>query len=470
VSRAVAVGDLDGDGYPEVVVSDAAGSVFAFDRRGHVLPGFPVRTDAHFSAPSSKDPANRTDRGFLAAPTLANLDGRPGLEIVDGGLDRHLYAWGHDGRPARGFPVQLVDPGKVQSIDPVTHAVTFRSDSGRLQGTKIIDTASVGDLDGDGQDDIVVGTNEEYDEPLNVTSGIFTALGNLAGACNTRLYAVRASGSAGSGSPFLPGFPVRIGQLGCEILPVVGDGMGGQPALADLDGDGRPEIGAFGTIGPGYLLRGDGSSFLGNGADGKPRVLDAGLGSGSDARDQPSVLSLGGGAFGRLASDQPSYVAPAGGIGRQLDVQLSADQTVSDDELSAFDSTTGRQLAAFPRRVADLSFLNSPAVADVDGDGHQEALQGTAVYDLHAISSSGAEAPGFPRLTGGWMVTTPAIGDPDGDGRLELVAVTREGYLLAWNLPARASAARDWPEVGHDARNTGNLTGPADARRAAARR
>ncbi len=459
LSRSVAAGDIDGDGRPEVVVSDASGYVFAFDRRGRVLPGFPVRTTASFSAPLSKTQDNRTDRGFLAGPTLANLDGRPGLEIVDGGMDRHLYAWTHDGRPLRGFPVQLVDPTKVQSIDPVTHAVTFKPDAAQLQGTKIIDTASIGDVDGDGRDDIVVGTNEEYREPLNATAGTFTVLGSIAGACNSRLYAVRSSGAAAPGSPFLPGFPAKIGQLGCEILPVVGDGVGGQPALADLDGDGRPEIGVLGTTGPGYLLRGDGSSFLGNGADGKPRVLDAGLGAGSDSRDQPSVLSLGGGAFGRLTGGKPNFIAAAGGIGRQLDIQLSEDQTVSDDQLSAFDSATGLQLPAFPRRMADLSFLNAPAVADVDGDGRQEALQGTAVYDLHAISATGAEAAGFPRMTGGWMVTTPAVGDVDGDGRLEVVAVTREGYLLAWNLSARASAARDWPEVGHDARNTANLTG-----------
>jgi len=30
-------------------------------------------------------------------------------------------------------------------------------------------------------------------------------------------------------------------------------------------------------------------------------------------------------------------------------------------------------------------------------------------------------------------------------------------HLAAWDLPARASAARDWPEVGHDARNSANL-------------
>ena len=233
--------------------------------------------------------------------------------------------------------MQLVDPTKVQSIDPTTHAVTFKPDAAQLQGTKIIDTASIGDIDGDGRDDIVVGTNEEYREPLNVTGGIFSALGSIAGACNSRLYAVRSSGASGPGSPFLPGFPAKIGQLGCEILPVVGDGIGGQPALADLDGDGKPEIGVLGTTGPGYLLRGDGSSFLGNGGDGKPRVLDASLGAGSDSHDAPSILSLGGGAFGSLTGGKPNFIAAAGGIGRQLDIQLSEDQTVSDDQLSAFD-------------------------------------------------------------------------------------------------------------------------------------
>ena len=298
LSRSVAAGDVDGDGRPEVVVSDGSGYVFAYDRHGRVLRGFPVRTNANFSAALSKTPDNRTDRGFLAGPTLANLDGKPGLEIVDGGTDRHLYAWNRDGRPLSGFPVQLVDPAKVQSIDPVTHAVTFKPDAAQLQGTKIIDTASIGDIDGDGRDDIVVGTNEEYREPLNATAGTFTVLGGLAGACNSRLYAVRSSGAAGPGSPFLPGFPAKIGQLGCEILPVVGDGIGGQPALADLNGDGRPEIGVLGTTGPGYLLRGDGSSFLGNGADGKPRVLDAGLGSGSDSHDRRACCRSAAGHSG----------------------------------------------------------------------------------------------------------------------------------------------------------------------------
>ena len=37
------------------------------------------------------------------------------------GLDRHLYAWHADGSPVDGFPVLLVDPAKVASVDPASH-------------------------------------------------------------------------------------------------------------------------------------------------------------------------------------------------------------------------------------------------------------------------------------------------------------------------------------------------------------
>ena len=62
-----------------------------------------------------------------------------------------------------GFPVLVVDPSKVASIDPQTHAVTFNANAGEaLNQGAIIDTPAVGDLTGDGRPEIVVGTNEEY--------------------------------------------------------------------------------------------------------------------------------------------------------------------------------------------------------------------------------------------------------------------------------------------------------------------
>ena len=70
---------------------------------------------------------NRTQHGFLGSPVLADLDGNDGgrLEIVAAAMDRHVYAWNHDGSDVPGWPVLVVDPSKVASIDPVTHQVTF---------------------------------------------------------------------------------------------------------------------------------------------------------------------------------------------------------------------------------------------------------------------------------------------------------------------------------------------------------
>ena len=53
------------------------------------------------------------------------------------------------------------------------------------------------------------------------------------------------------------------------------------------------------------------------------------------------------------------------------------------------------------------------------------------------------------------------MGDVDGDRRLEVVAVTREGFLFVWDTPAPRSAPREWPSFRHDARNSGRYGGYA---------
>jgi hypothetical protein len=102
-------------------------------------------------------------------------------------------------------------------------------------------------------------------------------------------------------------------------------------------------------------------------------------------------------------------------------------------------------LPGYPRRMEDLMIWARPAAADVDGDGETEVLMGSGGYLLHAFARGGGEAVSFPKFTGGWIFSAPAIGDLEGDGRLDLVAVTREGYLFAWELAARrdASVVRD---------------------------
>ena len=70
--------------------------------------------------------------------------------------------------------------------------------------------------------------------------------------------------------PYLPGWPVKIAIFQDDLLATVGHGVGQGVALADLDADGAQEIAVQGSNGPIFLLRGDGSSYLGVTGSGKP--------------------------------------------------------------------------------------------------------------------------------------------------------------------------------------------------------
>jgi hypothetical protein len=104
----------------------------------------------------------------------------------------------------------------------------------------------------------------------------------------------------------------------------------------------------------------------------------------------------------------------------------------------------------------DLQFFGAPAVADIDGDGMPEAIQGSGVYDLRAFNLNAASPEGWPKFTNGWMVGTPAVGDVDGDGLLEVVATTREGQLFAWRTGGDECGNIRWRRYHHDEWGTGN--------------
>ncbi len=494
-----AVGDLDRDGSPEVVATDLYGKLYVWSAQGELRPGFPVRTRPEYSFPLRSernrgrqedlvpdrhhrlDRHNRLARGFGAGPVLFNLDRSPdgSLEIVAGAADRHVYAWYADGTPLPGWPVLLKDPSKVDAVDPVTNVVSLRPNANPRMGTKIIVPPSIGDIDGDGEAEVIAAVNEAYKERPNavVTNVVinFLQLGGALDSGNTRLYAIHAAGTSRGTNPqpfgwnpeaFLPGWPVRIAMLTTELLPVVGTGTNGSPALADLDGDGALEVATFSMLGPAYVLRGDGSSFLGNASGSTPRTAQADVfGPGSDSIDAPAFPALGGPVLAEMLGPGQGFqlLAPVAGLGKLLDANLPARQFPAENQLGAWDiahpdgsPTLAPFRPGFPHVVNDLQFLTAPIVADITGDGITEAISGSGVYDLHAVDAFGREAAGWPKFTGGWSVGSPAVGDLDGDGRLEVAAVTREGNLFIFETPADSCGYIPWRQYHHDEWSTGN--------------
>ena len=68
-----------------------------------------------------------------------------------------------------GFPVLVVDPNKVQSVDPTSHKVTFRAGSGVGDGGELVTHRRVR-ISPATVDPRSWSAQEEYDEPFNAPS------------------------------------------------------------------------------------------------------------------------------------------------------------------------------------------------------------------------------------------------------------------------------------------------------------
>lgn len=143
-----AVGDLDGDGLPEIVFGSGDSLLHAIRFDLSSAPGFPRRI--------------ALDEDWDSSPALGDLngDGRP--DVVIGSSDGKVYAVsGADGSDLPGFPVLLTD-----SYD---NPVSIRS------------SAALGDVDGDGWTDILIGDQNGrlhgFDHTGGTLAGFFIQTG-----------------------------------------------------------------------------------------------------------------------------------------------------------------------------------------------------------------------------------------------------------------------------------------------------
>ncbi len=491
ILASVAAADINHDGAPEVVAADLNGKVYVWDSSGHRTQTLEANPD-YSGKPLSpfarvrQGRRFRTQHGFIASPVLADVDHNDGgrLEIVAAGMDRHVYAWNDDGTPVPGFPVLLVDRSKITAVDPTTHAPTFKptADIGdELDQGAIVDTPAVENVQGDSRPEIVVGTNEEYaaakDGGLNSSAApngfVLDIAGTALGPGNSRLYAIKPTGDA-DGNPMtddfeIPGaWPAKVGLLETQVLPVVGEGVTGSPIVgpANCGGNTDQKIGVSPDAGPAYIFKADGTSCLGQ-TGGADTPLQSSGGSNPAATDNQAIVpAFGHPAFGKLdaVGNELSYVSPAIGLQRALDIALPEYQPAGQDFLGAWTpSAAGQFKAGWPGLMDDLQFLTGPSIADLDGNPGQEVVAASASLDLEGFTAAGTpiDPQHWPKLTSDWVVANPLVGswdtsETDPQARKTLFTVTRSGFMSDYSTKAPACSPGSWPRFHHDEGNTGS--------------
>ena len=432
LTRNVTAADVDGNGTLEMLLAQES-TIFVLQHDGSPLPGWPVEL-----------PSPATGH---ASPVAVDLDGDGRLEVVvatTGDLGLRVFAsdgtlryqpprppggWGYEvavadvAGDARPEIVLVAYDNRVWILDaearPVAVSERLRPLANPAAGVAA-HAPALADLDGDGKAEIVVATTTYHLVPPS----------SLAGE-HLELHVLR-----GDGTP-LPGFPRTLGVHSSALT------LDAYPVVADLDGDGQPEI----------VTATDGCEVFVVSRAGTPR---------------PGwPLRLPGHPSPYGSSCGPVAVSDVDGDGLRLEIVLSA----KDGELAELHvlDPDGREPPPWPvswtgRRRYDGA--GGAAIADVDGDGAREIVASGPVndpaYALRGLEADGSSSEGFPRPTltvGAHTSNVPAVADFDADGLLELAWVNFDGYVFLWDLtaPARPSVF-DWTMYRGNPAHTGAVS------------
>ena len=445
-----AVGDIDGDGFDEVVLGIGSpelygtpGGVYVFSHQGQLEAGWPKDTDKNmFSSPALGDLDNdgtddivicseqgihaylstypdwtreaNTSSGSasekfpFATPIIADLENDGYLEVLTVNEEGTVYAWRNDGEPVvPGYGGVFVQTTPVFEIG--------------------FPSLAVADLDRDGQNEIVVAIGG-----LDVSNGIF-------------IYDIEGNMLLGPED-----YPNRFNSI---------NGI----AIADLDKCDDLEIIVIGSNTDYYVTL---SAFKKDGTqvEGYPIVLE-GLYSTLFMGSQPAVGDLDGDGTLEIV-----VTLWAGGV---LIYAWHQDGTPVDPEGNP--------------KLTNVLFTTcgSPVLADINGDNNVEIIfkggfsftfepyfyEEAKPEGIYAFDYYGNPVPGFPLYVSSeafeFTTTpyTPVIGDMDIDGKLDMVLCTdRPNFqLIFWELDADYDSTRTpWPKYMHDKWNSKVFGEPLD--------
>ncbi|MCZ6696710.1 MAG: VCBS repeat-containing protein [Acidobacteria bacterium] len=431
--------DLDGDGEHELVLSISTGLVAVLNLDGSYRPGWP-RTFEDLPQPAYP----------FGPPAVGDLDGDGRAEIVTcvvaGVTPRrsYLYAFRIDGEVQAGWPIEIqltgpqlqtcsaagvlmadldgddlmevvvaVNLGRVVAFDGNGHllpgwpVLPGPDPHGNLRGINAAFSAS--DLDADGAAEVIF-----------IESGL-----------EPRLLAVSWDGR------IRDGFPVLFGEIVDRQAP----------AVADLDGDGIPELIQATLPVTGDLLEEVAATREPTGDEMLiPPALHVLRADGTNAPGWPRLLSQGG-SWGPLLVDLT-------GDGRPEILQQDG------EDLYAFNAE-GEVLPGFPYTLR-RDFNQSQSIdstpwlaADLNHDGSTDLLTvrsniylGNSYMRIFGLRDTGQPLKGFPfEVENHRAASLPVVLDVSGDGIADLVMLTIERLngrrkLMAWDLGSLLPTSR----------------------------
>ena len=223
----------------------------------------------------------------------------------------------------------------------------------------------------------------------------------------------------------LPGWPQTIDPQNSGARIQI------SPAVADLDGDGSPEILAANNQGKVFVWSANGTLWAGwpknlgffqdriavddlNGDGQKEIIIST---TGSVRVFNTSGVALPGFPVFTNAGNTPPAIGDVDGDGQKEIVVATA---VGPTNLYMI-KANGTVMPNWPRAInpslpSNLVSESYPVLGDLDGDGDMECVIGSTNGLVYAFRSDGSYLPGWPQATKAAYVNTPAIGDIDGDG------------------------------------------------------